>query len=232
MKGNILIVDDDPDILTVLKANLQLHGFEVVIASSCAEAEERLNERMPDLVVLDRKLPDGEGVELCSRWNRKHKGVPVIMLTAMDSVSDRVLGLECGADDYVVKPFEPMELVARIKACLRRLRPGTREKITTGELSIDRSSMTVTLRGNSLELTPKEYQLLCLFVEHIDEVLSREFIRKVLWKDSQIYSWSRVIDVHIQHLRQKIEDDPSDPHTLIAIPGTGYRFVSSADTDK
>lgn len=223
--SRILIVDDDPDILTVLKANLRLHGFDVDTAASCAEAEERLKEHLPDLVVLDRKLPDGDGMELSGLWNLRYRGLSVIVLTAMDSISDRVLGLESGADDYVVKPFEPLELVARIKACLRRLKPsGGPETITAGALSINKTSMTVLKNGEPLDLTPKQYQLLSLFVEHPGEVLSREFLRKTLWEDSQLYSWSRVIDVHVQHLRQKIEDDPSNPRMLVTIPGRGYRF--------
>jgi DNA-binding response OmpR family regulator len=228
MKASILIVDDDPDILTVLKANLQLHGFEAVTASTCAEAEERLNEQLPDLVVLDRVLPDGEGVEMCRKWSNQVRGLPIIMLTALDTVSDRVLGLESGADDYVVKPFEPLELVARIKACLRRLKPeggSVSGEISAGSLHISRTSMTATLRDEPLELTPKEYQLLCLLAEHQGEVLNRDFIRKSLWKDSQIYSWSRVIDVHIQHLRQKIEEDPSNPQCIVTMPGMGYKFM-------
>jgi DNA-binding response OmpR family regulator len=224
MNASILIVDDDPDILTVLKANLQLRGFQVETASSCEEAEECMERRPPDLVVLDRILPDGEGVELCGRWNARHRGLPIIMLTAKDSVSDRVLGLESGADDYVVKPFEPLELVARIKACLRRLKPEDRGRLEAGGIVIDRASMTVTLEGEPVELTPREYRLLCLFAEHRGEVLSRDFIRKAVWKDSKIYSWSRVIDVHIQHLRQKIEADPSNPEYIKTVTGTGYRF--------
>ncbi len=229
MKPSILVVDDDPDILTVLKANLQLHGFEAVTAASCAEAEDRLNEKVPDLVVLDRILPDGEGVELCKLWSERIQGLPIILLTAMDTISDKVLGLESGADDYVVKPFEPVELVARIKACLRRNKPEGGGRIVAGALSIDMASMTVVLRDSELDLTPKEYRLLCLLAERSGEVLSRDAIRKALWSDSQIYSWSRVIDVHIQHLRQKIEEDPANPACILTVPGTGYKFVPPKD---
>ena len=224
MKASILVVDDSPDILTVLKANLQLHGYEVRTADSLEAAREAARERRPDLVVLDRILPDGDGIELCSSWKESFPSLPIIMLTARDQVSDKVLGLESGADDYVVKPFEPMELVARIKVCLRRLRPGRKESISIGGIVIDRSSMTVTCRGVPVDLTPKEYQLLCLFAEHPGEVLSREVIRKHLWKDRQIYSWSRVIDVHVQHLMKKIEKDPSEPTCIRTVVGVGYRF--------
>ena len=224
MKDSILVVDDNPDILTVLKANLELHGFQVVTAASCREAGDRLEEHPPDLVVLDRILPDGDGLELCSQWRRNNRGVPVILLTARDSVSDRVLGLESGADDYVVKPFEPLELVARIRACLRRLRPGGKEKLQIGEFEMDRSAMSITLRGEPLDLTPKEFHLLGLFMERPGEVITRETIKKEIWKNTSIYSWSRVIDVHIQHLRQKIEQDPSAPVHIKTVIGMGYRF--------
>jgi len=222
--ARILVVDDDRDICTVLKANLQLYGYQVDTACSATEAEARVAEVKPDLVVLDRVLPDGEGVEICGRWSKLYKGMPIIMLTARDSVSDRVVGLDSGADDYVVKPFEPLELVARIKACLRRMTPEFKEKLTLGALTVDKTSMTVTLEGKAVELTPKEYQLLCLLLDHKGEVLSRETIRKTLWKNSSLYSWSRVIDVHVQHLRQKLEKDPANPEYIKTILGTGYKF--------
>jgi DNA-binding response OmpR family regulator len=167
-------------------------------------------------------------VDLCAEWKNVSLQLPVILLTARDQVSDRVLGLDSGADDYVVKPFEPLELIARIRACLRRMKPQKKEKITVGEIAIDLTSMKVTRRGNPLPLTPKEYQLLCLFAEHPGEVLSREVIRKHLWKDRQIYSWSRVIDVHVQHLRQKVEDNPSEPAYITTVVGVGYRLEAPA----
>lgn len=224
MKDTILIVDDNPDILTVLRANLELHRLRVLTAASCQEAQRSLEENRPDLVVLDRMLPDGDGVNLCKQWRQQERSLPVILLTARDTVSDKVLGLESGADDYVVKPFEPLELIARIKACLRRLKPEGREKLSLGEFALDKAAMAVTLRGRPLDLTPKEYRLLCLFMEHPGEVTSRDTIRKELWRNTSIYSWSRVIDVHIQHLRQKIEADPSNPVHIRTVVGTGYRF--------
>jgi DNA-binding response OmpR family regulator len=133
------------------------------------------------------------------------------------------MGLESGAEDYIVKPFETLELMARIKVCLRRY--GTSdEKTEIGDLSINFKKRCVSLRDKEVELTPKEYELLCLFVNNRGEPLSREYIRKTIWKGSKIYSWSRVIDVHIQHLRQKIEKDPLDPVYIITVPGVGYKF--------
>ncbi|UCD34403.1 MAG: response regulator transcription factor [Nitrospiraceae bacterium] len=226
MKNRILAVDDDRDILKVLKANLELHGYDVMTAENWAGARELLQSRLPDLVLLDVMLPDGDGMEICRQLRTEMPSVPVIMLTAKDKVSEKVFGLESGADDYVVKPFETLELVARIRACLRRTTPPAAEdKIMIGKLKVDFRKRIVSRAGRTIDLTPKEYDLLCFFVNHRGEAVSRETIRKQLWKGSQIYSWSRVIDVHIQHLRQKIEKDPSSPEYIITVPGAGYRFM-------
>ncbi len=225
MNKRIFAVDDDPDILKVLKANLELHGYEVDTAGTWAEAQDKLPAIEPDLVILDVMLPDGDGVEICRQLRKSSPKVPIIMLTAKDKVSDKVLGLESGADDYMVKPFETLELLARIKVCMRRAFPPSEEKVAVGSLKVDFKKQFVTLSGKKVELTPKEYKLLCFFLEHRGEVLDRETLRKSVWKDTQIYSWSRVIDVHIQHLRQKIEKDPSAPKYIVTVPGAGYRFM-------
>lgn len=223
MNKRLLAIDDDPDILRVLKANLELYGYEPVLAESWAGAQDALDKQLPALIILDVMLPDGNGVELCKDLKRRYPKIPVIMLTAKDRVSDKVTGLESGADDYIVKPFETLELLARIKACLRRTMP-SEEKAEIGDLAIDFKAREVRVKGKTVELTPKEYELLRLFVANRGEPLLREFIRKTIWKDSQIYSWSRVIDVHIQHLRQKIERNPLEPEYLITVPGVGYKF--------
>ncbi len=221
----ILVVDDDPDIINVLKANLELHDYEVDTAMNCRETEERLSERLPDLVILDLMLPDGDGIEVCRRIKGEFRDLPIIMLTARDRISDKVMGLESGADDYVVKPFETLELIARIKACLRRYRVQEPDVLQAGDVKIDYQRRLVEVRGRRIELTPKEFELLCLLMENRGKVLSRDFIRRSLWRGSQLYSWSRVIDVHIQHLRQKIEEDPSAPEYILTIAGVGYRFA-------
>ncbi|MBI4827191.1 MAG: response regulator transcription factor [Nitrospirae bacterium] len=225
MADRILAVDDDADILKVLKANLELHGYEVDAADTWAKAREILSAVQPDLIILDVMLPDGDGVEICRQVRKESPKIPIIMLTARDKVSDKVIGLESGADDYMVKPFETLELLARIKACLRRTAPPSKENVVIGELKVDFKKQIVTMAGERVELTPKEYKLLCFFINHRGEVLSRETLRKSVWKDTQIYSWSRVIDVHIQHLRQKIEKDLSTPEFIITVPGAGYRFI-------
>ncbi|MFB3817234.1 MAG: response regulator transcription factor [Candidatus Methylomirabilales bacterium] len=223
MQRPLLIVDDDPDIRQVLKANLELHGFATLTAASCAEARQLLDRQLPALVVLDLMLPDGDGMEICRALKKEPPRIPVIMLTARDRLSDKVTGLDSGADDYVVKPFETLELVARIKACLRRAAPAE-DALTVGALHLDPRSRRVSVRGSEIELTPKEYDLLHLLVTARPEPVSRAVIRKTLWQDEQPYAWSRVIDVHIQHLRQKIETNPSEPEYILTVVGVGYRF--------
>ena len=226
MNNRILAVDDDADILKVLKANLELHNYEVVTADTWNKARETLSVSHPDLILLDVMLPDADGIEICRELRNKLTQVPIIMLTARDKISDKVMGLESGADDYVVKPFETLELVARIKACLRRVKsPVDDEKVQIGNIRINYKKRLVTVSGKKVDLTPKEYNLLCFLVHHRGEALSRDAIRKNIWRDSHIYSWSRVIDVHIQHLRKKIEKDPSNPKYIITVSGAGYRFM-------
>lgn len=226
MGNRILAIDDDRDILKVLKANLELHGYSVDTAEDWKTAKENLFKSQPDLIILDLMLPDADGIEVCKSLRKDSPQIPVIMLTAKDKISDKVFGLESGADDYVVKPFETVELIARINACLRRVQTSSGEdKISTGNIKIDFRKRLVTVSGKMIDLTPKEYDLLCYFVTNKGKVISRESIRNNLWRNSHIYSWSRVIDVHIQHLRHKIEKDPSRPRIILTVPGTGYRFA-------
>lgn len=223
MKKSLLVIDDDLDILRVIKANLELYGYEAITAGSWAAAQEVLNAHYPDLVILDLMLPDGNGIDICKELKKRCPKVPVIMLSAKDRVSDKVIGLESGADDYIVKPFETLELVARVKTCLRRSAPAD-GKIVINDLQLDQKARTVRVRGKEVELTHKEFDLLCLFISNRGEVVTRDFIRRTVWKSSKLYSWSRVIDVHIQHLRQKIEKDPSEPEYIVTVPGEGYKF--------
>lgn len=220
----ILVIDDDPDILTVLKANLELHKFAVTTADSWSEGEKALSSKKPDLLILDLMLPDGNGIDICRTIRTQNASFPIIMLTAKDKISDKVIGLESGADDYVVKPFETLELIARIKACLRRSRPAFEDQVTIGSLHIDYKRRIVKIKDREIILTPKEYDLLCFLISKRGTVVNREEIKQHLWKESQIYSWSRVIDVHVQHLRQKIEEDPSSPEYVVTVSGLGYRF--------
>ncbi|MDX9714276.1 MAG: response regulator transcription factor [Dissulfurispiraceae bacterium] len=225
MTTTILVIDDDPDILKVLKANLELHQFNTLTATSWAEGSKIIMDVTPDLLILDLMLPDKDGIDICKTVRAQYQGMPIIMLTAKDKISDKVTGLESGADDYVVKPFETIELIARIKACLRRIVPEMKEShVTIGNLHIDYKRRIVKIDGMEVLLTPKEYDLLCLLSSRRGSVISREEIKTELWRESNIYTWSRVIDVHIQHLRQKIEKNPSDPEYILTVSGVGYRF--------
>jgi DNA-binding response OmpR family regulator len=236
MKGKplLLIVDDDPDILRVLRANLELNDFSVITADSCNSMKVVFKEKRPDLIILDLMLPDSDGIEVCREIRKSHPEIPVIMLTARDKLSDKVIGLESGADDYIVKPFETLELIARIKACLRRTRLAQKEEVLKiGNLIIDRKKREVrkicgkdNSCGRLIELTPKQYDLLVFLAENRDRVITRKELRNHLWEGDKLYSWSRVIDVHIMHLRQKIEDNPAEPEYIITVPGVGYRFRS------
>jgi len=221
----LLAVDDDQDIRTVLKANLGLHGYTVLTAANLAEARAILNTEEPALIILDLNLPDGDGLDFCTKFKQQQPLIPVIMLTARDKLQDKIVGLETGADDYVVKPFETSELLARIRARLRQALPAEKtQTISVGNLTVDINNHQATLSGEQLPLTPKQFQLLAFLMENRGRLVTREEIRRTLWKDSPIYSWSRVIDVHIQHLRQKLDDDSAAPRYIVTVLGQGYRF--------
>ena len=227
----IMVVDDDPDILTVLKGNLQLAGFRVATFTAGLEALAAIQSGPPDLLILDLTLPDIDGIQLCRRLREQRLSFPVIMLTARDGLSDKVLGLECGADDYVVKPFAFLELQARIKTCLRRRETAAKDDLDLlilGDLRIDRQRRQIWVADKEVELTKKEFSLLLLLAENRGRVMTREDIRKALWGRRQLYSWSRTIDVHIRHLRQKLETDPDHPTLIRTVIGVGYRLQAEA----
>ena len=192
------------------------------------EALTAIRNSPPDLLILDLTLPDIDGIQLCRRLREQRLDLPVIMLTARDGLSDKVLGLECGADDYVVKPFAFLELQARIKTCLRRQETATGRKapdsLNLGSLKIDCQKRQVWVTGKEVELTKKEFSLLLLLAENRGRVMTREDIRKTLWGQRQLYSWSRTIDVHIRHLRQKLEAEPDHPTLIRTVIGVGYRL--------
>lgn len=220
---NILVVDDDPDILTILKDNLELDGYMVYTATLGNDALSLVDETTPDLVVLDLMLPDLDGIQVCRKIREKHD-LPIVLLTARDGLSDKVLGLDSGADDYIVKPFDYLELAARIKACLRRSRLNQmpEDRLVIGSLHLFPDSRRVELNDRPLDLTKKEYDILYLLMQNAGKVMAREHIRGELWPGEQLYKWSRTIDVHIQHLRAKIEPKPEEPRYILTIPGVGY----------
>lgn len=222
--STILLVDDDPDILKILKDNLEFDNYRVLLATNGKEALDLFDTTRVNLVILDLSLPDIDGIQVCRRM-RDMSSIPIIMLTARDRVPDKVLGLDSGADDYVSKPFDYLELVARINACLRR--SGSIEDplvMEIADLKIDTGQNAVWKEGIRVPLTQREYALLVLLVKNSGRALSRAVIKETIWADRELYRDSRTIDVHVQHLRAKIEDDPATPKHIVTIPGTGYIF--------
>ncbi|MDQ7785131.1 MAG: response regulator transcription factor [Desulfomonilaceae bacterium] len=229
--SRILLVDDDVDILRILEDNLNLDGYLVTAVSTGKDAEDSFSRQEPDLVILDLTLPDIDGIQICLSIREK-SDVPIIMLTARDRIPDKVLGLETGADDYMVKPFDYLELAARVKACLRRRRPmpADAEMLTLGDLEIDISQNMVRKRGERIRLTQRQFTLLVLLARNAGRVLNRQAIRSALWPDGELYRDSRAIDVHIQHLRSKLEDNPAEPRFIKTIQGVGYMLSVSGPT--
>lgn len=221
-KSHLLVIDDDPEIIKLIKVYLEIYNYEILPAHSCEEARAMLKKHRPDLILLDVMLPDGDGLVMCKELKTSFPEIPVIMLTAKDSVSDKVIGLESGADDYVVKPFEPLELMARIKARLRQTKP--RNLIVIKDLSIDPASREVKKGDMPINLTPKEFDLLLYLARNRHRVISKKELRDALWEEKEIYAWSKVIEVHIKNLREKIEDNPSEPEYILTVPGVGYRL--------
>lgn len=226
-RATLLIVDDDADIVQTLKGNLELDGYRVLSAHDGRHGVDMTKKHHPDLIILDLNLPDIDGIKACQIIRREFD-FPIIMLTARDGVSDTVLGLECGADDYVVKPFNFLELSARIKAILKRVeRNLVKNRCDIKDLSVDFKTRRVSVRGREIKLTKTEFELLDLFVSHPDEALSREFITRQVWRDSELYQQSRALDVHVQRLRKKIEPDMETPEYIVTVAGVGYKFQAS-----
>jgi len=233
MPETILIVEDEPALRDTLTYNLKKDGFTVEAVGDGRLALESARKLNPDLIILDIMLPELDGLEV-ARILRKEMIVPILMLTARDDEIDRVVGLEVGADDYLTKPFSMRELMARVKAQLRRarlLREGVaktkpekqHETLKFGNLIINLTRQEVTLHDEPLPLKPQEYQLLLFFAEHRGQMLSREFILERVWGWDFIGD-SRTVDVHVRWLRQKIEVEASDPKRIVTVRGGGYRF--------
>ncbi len=224
----ILVIDDDLDILKILKDNLELDGYRVCTATLGKDALAIFQKRHIDLVILDLMLPDMDGIQVC-RAIRARSDVSIIMLTAKDSVTDKVLGLENGADDYIVKPFEYLEMAARIKARLRRSKSiaVSEEVHEDGNIRLDPNSYNVFVDGRHVKLTKKEFDLLHLLLEHSGKVLERDHIRQALWPDSKLYKWSRTIDVHIMNLRAKLAKQSDNSGCIVTVPGVGYMLKTS-----
>ncbi len=221
----VLIVDDEPHIVELVRYNLQQEGFATSVAHNGREALARVASDRPDLVVLDIMLPELDGIEVC-RQIRAESRVPILMLTARDRELDRVVGLELGADDYVTKPFSPRELVARIRAILRRT--GGAPLPETGPLESDGlilhpETHEVWLHGRPVDLTAKEFELLKLLMRHPNRVFTRDFLLEHIW-GYDYFGSTRTVDMHISRLREKIEDDPAAPTYIQTVRGVGYKF--------
>ena len=234
MPETILIVEDEPALRDTLAYNLKKDGFTVEAVGDGRSALESARRLKPDLIVLDLMLPEIDGFEVC-RILRKEMITPILMLTARDDEIDRVVGLEVGADDYLTKPFSMRELMARVKAQLRRSRllreeigksneaQKQQEKLKFGNLVINLTRREVTLDDEPLALKPQEYELLVFFAEHKGQMLSREFVLERVWGWDFIGD-SRTVDVHVRWIRQKIEADPGNPKRIVTVRGGGYRF--------
>jgi two-component system, OmpR family, response regulator len=224
--ARILLVDDEQSIQTLLSYPLRKDGYHVTSALDGGEALQRFEEGRFDLVILDLMLPRIDGVEVC-RELRSQSQVPIIMLTAKGSETDKVAGLEVGADDYITKPFSMREFRSRVKAALRRSRMGGdapgKESIECGEMTIDFDRRMVTLREQEVRVTYVEFEILGALARSPGRVLTRETLLEHVWGDSE-YRDPRTVDVHIRHLREKLESDPKQPEFLFTVRGVGYRF--------
>ena len=226
----ILFVEDEAAIFEPFSRALRRNGFEPVVARTAAEALESAGRVDPALVLLDLNLPDGDGSDVC-RTLRKDSDVPIVMLTARGTEMDRVLGLELGADDYVVKPFSSRELISRIRAILRRPRADTAapaEPMVIGGLEVDPGARTVRLAGEPLRLARKEFDLLAELARHRGQVVSREDLMSRVW-DVNWFGSTKTLDVHIRTLRRKLGDDSANPRFIETVRGVGFRLIAPED---
>jgi two-component system, OmpR family, response regulator VicR len=227
MDKKILVVDDEKPIADILQFNLQKEGFTIYCAYDGEEALKMVEEVQPDLLILDIMLPKRDGMEVCREVRKKYE-MPIIMLTAKDSEIDKVLGLELGADDYVTKPFSTRELIARVKANLRRHQASAlseeadeNSEISIGSLIIHPDAYVVSKRGETIELTHREFELLYYLAKHIGQVMTREHLLQTVW-GYDYFGDVRTVDVTVRRLREKVEDNPSHPAWIVTRRGVGY----------
>ncbi|MVF15615.1 response regulator YycF [Fructilactobacillus sanfranciscensis] len=233
--SKILVVDDEKPITDIEKFSLEKEGYEVEVAYDGEDALKKVEENTPDLIILDIMLPKIDGLEVAKEVRKTHN-MPILMVTAKDSELDKVLGLEIGADDYVTKPFSNRELVARVKANLRRQSVASensskeddeKREITFGDLTVHPDSYSVTKNGKTVDLTHREFELIHYLAQHAGQVMTREHLLQTVW-GYDFFGDVRTVDVTVRRLREKIEDDPSQPKWLVTRRGVGY-YVRSAE---
>lgn len=231
-KPTIVAADDDPQLLRLVTRNLQLEGYEVVAASDGQQALERIEEKLPDLVILDVMMPKLDGFAVCERV-REFSAVPIIIVTARGQDQDKIRGLDLGADDYLTKPFSVEELLARVRAVLRRSQlsarqnsQGLRTALSISDLTIDFAQHRVAVAGHEVELTPVEYRLLAYLAQNAGRVVTQDLLLEHVWGE-EYAGESHLLQVNINRLRRKIEDDPSRPRYLLTKMGVGYLLSSS-----
>lgn len=233
MGKKVLVVDDEQSIVTLLKYNLMKEGYDVVAGYNGQEALKLVETEHPNLIILDLMLPELDGMEVCRIIRRGDIHIPILMLTAKEDEIDKILGLELGADDYMTKPFSPREVIARIKAILRRVEQSGEinhepsiadERIISGDLELYPKKYEIYLAGEKIDLTPKEFSLLHYFIKNKGRVLSREQLLDILW-NYDYDGGTRVVDVHVSHLREKISG-PKTQNFIKTIRGIGYKFES------
>jgi len=224
--AKILIVEDEPNMVAGLRDNFEFEGYEVITAPDGVAGLERALSESPDLVILDVMMPRMSGLDVCKQLKSKKSSIPIIMLTARGQEVDKVVGLELGADDYVTKPFSIRELLARVKAVLRRARPGPKqqEKYAFGEVEVNLRSCQVSKKGKALDFSSKEFELLKYFLHHTGETLTRDRLLEEVWGYDR-FPTTRTVDAHIVRLRQKVEPKPDEPRFILTVHGTGYKFV-------
>ena len=225
--ARILIVEDEPNMVAGLRDNFEFEGYQVITAPDGVAGLKRALAETPDLVILDVMMPSMSGLDVCRQLKNQRPSIPIIMLTARGQEVDKVVGLELGADDYVTKPFSIRELLARVKAVLRRAHtiPQDQERLSFGDIEVNLRSCQVTRAGKPLEFSSKEFELLKYLVCHQGETLSRDRLLEEVWGYDR-FPTTRTVDAHIVHLRQKIEPRPEEPRFILTVHGTGYKFVS------
>jgi DNA-binding response OmpR family regulator len=224
--ARILIVEDEPNMVAGLRDNFEFEGYDVITAPDGIAGLERALKEAPDLVILDVMMPRMSGLDVCKQLKAKRPSLPIIMLTARGQEVDKVVGLELGADDYVTKPFSIRELLARVKAVMRRARPVPKEqeRYLFGDIEVNLRSCQVSRQGKDIDFSSKEFDLLKYFLCHRGETLSRDRLLEEVWGYDR-FPTTRTVDAHIVRLRQKLEAKPEEPRFILTVHGTGYKFV-------